>query len=34
VEVEAYLGDFEREVGLRLKGGVPPRRLDWVVRRI
>jgi len=34
VQVEAHLGEFERDVGLRLKGGVPPKRLDWVVRRI
>ena len=34
VEVEARLEDFERDVGMRLKGGLPPKRLDWVVRRI
>lgn len=34
VEVEAYLGEFDHDVGVRLKGGVPPKRLDWVVRRV
>jgi len=34
VEVEAHLREFERDVGLRLKGGLLPKRLDWVVRRI
>ncbi|KAI9511364.1 hypothetical protein F5148DRAFT_975292 [Russula earlei] len=34
VTVEAHLGDFDHDVGLRLKGGLPPKRLDWVVRRI
>ena len=34
VEVEAHLGEFERDMKLRLKGGLSPKRLDWVVRRI
>jgi len=34
VEVEAHLGEFEHDVGIKLKGGFPPKRLDWVVRRI
>jgi hypothetical protein len=34
VKVDTRLADFDHDVGLRLKGGVPPKRLDWVVRRI
>jgi len=34
VKVEAHLEDFDHDVGLRLKGGIPPKRLDWVVQRI
>ncbi|KAI0301345.1 hypothetical protein BC826DRAFT_905092 [Russula brevipes] len=33
VKVDTRLADFDHDVGLRLKGGVPPKRLDWVVRR-
>jgi hypothetical protein len=33
VEVEAHLGGFEHDVGVRLKGGLPLKRLDWAVRR-
>lgn len=34
VEVGAHVRDFDHDVGVRLKGGLPPRRLDWIVRRI
>ncbi|KAH9990200.1 hypothetical protein BJV74DRAFT_837123 [Russula compacta] len=34
VKVEARLSDFDHDVGLRLKDGLPLKRLDWVVRRI
>jgi len=34
VKVEARLADFDHDVGLRLKGGIPPKRLDWVVLRV
>jgi hypothetical protein len=35
VQVEARVGEFERDVGSRLKGSVPPKRLDdWVVKDI
>jgi hypothetical protein len=33
-EVEARLEEFEHDVGIRLKGGLAPKRLNWVVRRI
>lgn len=35
VQVEARVGEFERDVGLRSKGNVPPKRLDdWVMMDI
>jgi len=34
VKVEARLEDFDHDVGLRLKGGIPRKKLDWVVQRI
>jgi hypothetical protein len=34
VEVDARLGEFEHDVGVRLKGGLTIQRLEWVVRRI
>ena len=34
VNVEARVRDFDHDVGVRLKGGLPPKRLDWIVRRI
>ena len=34
VEVDAHLREFEHDVGVRLKGGLPIQRLEWVVRRI
>jgi len=34
VKVEAHVRDFDHDVGVRLKGGLPPKRLDWIVRRI
>jgi hypothetical protein len=34
VKVEARVTDFDHDVGVRLKGGLPPKRLDWVVRRM
>lgn len=34
VKVEARVTDFDHDVGVRLRGGLPPKRLDWVVRRM
>lgn len=34
VKVETRLVDFNYDVGLRLKGGLAPKRLEWAVRRI
>jgi hypothetical protein len=34
VKVEARVRDFDHDVGVRLKSGLPPTRLDWIVRRI
>jgi hypothetical protein len=34
VKVEARVRDFDHDVGVRLKSGLPPKKLDWIVRRI
>jgi hypothetical protein len=34
VKVEARIMDFNYDVGVRLKGGIPLKRLEWAVRRI
>lgn len=34
VKVEARLGEFDYDVGLRLKGGIALQKLEWAVRRV
>lgn len=34
VKVETRLVDFNYDVGLRLKGGLAPKKFEWAVRRI
>jgi hypothetical protein len=34
VNVETRLVEFDYDVGLRLKGGIAPRRLEWAVQKV
>jgi hypothetical protein len=34
VRVNARLVDFDYDVGLRLKGGIAPKKLEWAVQRV
>jgi hypothetical protein len=34
MKVEARVRDFDYDVGVKLKGGFPPKRFDWVIQRL
>jgi hypothetical protein len=34
VKVETRLVDFDYDVGLKLKGGIAPKKLEWAVQRV